>query len=246
MEMPLLAYSMYDLGDGWHRNEIMDRHDFLLYNGSLKTNPLKLGLSAYDNYRGELSLELVKANGGSQIFAFYNQDAINLFFRDLGINSINELKNLEDKRSLEGIFKENSLVGISVYNKIFVKNDLNKKYGLSCSEISEELEKLKEINLAKPMRAQGIEVNFIKESDKVHNLVLDMQNGLLDNYNLDGLIDAKEKLENSVDMGIELIGECAGIFNDDDYSTPNFGKYLEYTNRVITMLEREIYMRGEK
>ena len=237
----LLAYSMQDLGDGWVRNEIIEREELLCYN-SLITLPLNLNLSIYDKYRGRLNLEL-RSKKEKRYFVFYDEDTIDLFFEDLEINNFKELKSLENKRNLEGIFDGENLLWISAYNKRVgygkyvedIKDNLTffKKF-------KEELKILKEENLHKPPRLQSLEVNFIKESDRIQKLSSEICNGLLRNYSLEKLIKSRKDIEDSIDKGIKFLGECAEICGKDSYSTPNFCKYLGFANSIMTALEIEI------
>lgn len=234
MKSPFLVYTMHALGGDFRRNEIVESSEFLSYHG-VKPVSLKMELCAYDSYRGELILELAKPNGSNQIFTFYNQDAINSFLKDMRVRTIDELKNLEGKKSLEGIFSGNALLGISTCN-----------YRLSCSEVGNELKALHEINLAKQLNLQSIEVRFILASDKVCDLVLHIMEGNLGEYGLSELLHSKEKLENSVDNGILLWGECIDLSGNPNYFFPNFDKYIEYANGALTLLDNEIERRIER
>ena len=114
MKTPLFAYAMHDLGSNFRRNEVIERESLLCYN-SLITFPLKLRLSAYDDYRGELNIELEGKKGTRNIFTFYNKGITDLFLDDMNIKSFSELQALEDKRTLEGISNGKKLVWISAH-----------------------------------------------------------------------------------------------------------------------------------
>lgn len=258
MSLDLLAYAMYNLGEGYsdeayNRNEMTHREELLCYN-DLKSVPLKLTTSVYDDYRDELILELEEKRGKRKIFTFYEETAREWFLIEMGVRSFEELSELDGKANLEGIFHERGLLWISAYDpshergekreEIIKQKNINENFSF-LKRVRDELNYLREKDLAKPLEVKNIEKSFIRESDRVHELFMRIKKGMLGSYSLGKLIDSKEKLEDSFDESVGQLGKCAGILNQEDFSSPNSDKYFEFVNGVMIELEREIELREE-
>ena len=259
MSLDLLAYAMHDLSEGYlgeahNRNEITHREELLCYS-NLKSIPLKLRTSVYDDYRDELILELEEKGGSRKIFTFYEETIREWFLVEMGVRSFKELASLEGKATLEGIFKETSLIWISAYDPSYERSEKREEIikqrnmGTQLAffrKVKDELNYLREKDLTKPLEVKNIEKSFIKESDRVHELFMRIKKGMLKSYSLGKLIDSKEKLEDSFDESVGQLGKCAEILNNGNFSSPNSKKYFDFIDKVRIELEREIELKEKE
>jgi len=250
MDEGLLAYAMHDLGDGWRRNESVERNE-LLNSGGLISVPLIFTFNSYNDDRNELILEFEKMDKSKRIFEFYNPEITNRFLEELEVRGISGLEALWGKRIFEGFFCEKNLAWISTYDfegrsldQIVQDYQAVHESNLSfVGEVNEELLSLRRRDSEKSPLVQGMESYFVKESDNLQRIAFLISKKGLGSLNLIQLKDHKRKLENEFYRNMNLIADHAQSQSNRFVGTPNSEKYFMYNQKITKLLEKEIKQR---